>query len=162
MSRTSVTASAPQLAEQPVEAGAGPHRRSAVRAAAGRRGGAATTRPRATRSSSVSGAVDGVERPELGHRPAVDGDDDALARPGPPHGRGRVGPQVPDADPIHRRQLVTVCTRVYTRPTGRPAPAARRRLGAMNFAFTEEQEELRKTVRSFLEQQVARDRGPSS
>ena len=54
-------------------------------------------------------------------------------------------------------------TRVYTRVhiadwRGARKPASR--LGAMNFAFTEEQEELRSTVRAFLESKSPESRGP--
>ena len=42
-------------------------------------------------------------------------------------------------------------THVYTRRSCERARAAERRSGRMNFAFTEEQDELRKTVRAFLD-----------
>ena len=41
------------------------------------------------------------ERADLGDRDAVDRDDDALARPGPPHDGGDVVPELPDAHAFH-------------------------------------------------------------
>jgi alkylation response protein AidB-like acyl-CoA dehydrogenase len=82
---------------------------------------------------------------ELGRRSPVDGDDDALTVPSPPDGVRRVGSQVPDAEFVHSAE----CTCVYTLPIARIDFA--RQTSAMNFAFSEEQDELRKTVRAFLD-----------
>src|SRR5581483_10454539 len=80
-----------------------------------------------------------VEGAELRHGPPADGDDDPVARLGPPHGCRQVGPQLPD---VH----VHMCT-----PAKLPPTRSARHDPAMNFAFSEEQEELRRIVRQFLD-----------
>ena len=124
-----------------------PHRRPAV---GGRQvrvaRGASTARRRGEQRGRASRDVGGVERPELGGRPSGDGDDGALARGGPADGGGQVGAQLADTE----RGRGCVYTRVH-KQTCDGARASRPALGAMNFAFTEEQEELRKTVRAFLD-----------
>ena len=92
----------------------------------------------------------GLERAELGDRPAGDGDDDALAALGPAQDGGGVGP----AGRGRRRSRPSyahVYTCVHSCGAGRRRGTARPRCPAMNFAFSEEQEELRKVVRQFLE-----------
>src|SRR5581483_3121582 len=80
-----------------------------------------------------------VEGAELRHGPPADGDDDPVARLGPPHGCRQVGPQLPD---VH----VHMCT-----PAKLPPTRSARHDPAMNFAFSEEQEELRRIVPQFLD-----------
>ena len=98
----------------------------------GRRAGGAGSRRRGAWSSSGPSWATG--------RP-LDGDDDALAarRPGARRRRGR-----------HAGPGRTVWTHVYT-STIAIADASPAYSAAMNFAFTDEQEELRKTVRAFLD-----------
>ena len=144
VSRTSVTRRAARRGAG--RAGRPPTPGSGVRAAAGRGDGGRRPGPAPTRSRAC-GARPRVERSELGHRPAADRDDDALAgsRPAAPGALAR-------RSRMPTRSIAATTPVVYTRvhrPTGREP--TRRRLGRMNFAFSEEQEELRKTVRSFLE-----------
>lgn len=87
----------------------------------------------------------GFDGAQLGDGTAVDGYHDTLTAAGTAHRRGEVGPEFSNADHVYAS--------VHT-PTG-AGVAGRRRIGPMNFAFTEEQEELRKTVRAFLESKSA-------
>ncbi len=86
-----------------------------------------------------------AERAELGDRAAVDGHDDALSGAGPPDDGSEVRSQLSDPHGVHGPQ----CTQVYTEGFD-GVPATGQDVG-MNFAFSEEQEELRKTVRQFLD-----------
>ena len=92
----------------------------------------------------------GIERTELGGGSTVDRDDRAFAGVGTAHRIGQLGAQFADADrarPRRRvRKRVHMCTQHDSRHEDNP-----HQNGHMNFAFTEEQEELRKTVRAFLE-----------
>ena len=81
----------------------------------------------------------GVER---GGGGAGDGDDGGLAAGRPANVGGEVGTQLPDPDHVYRS--------VHT-PAGDDRAVRGSHTAPMNFAFTEEQEELRKTVRAFLE-----------
>jgi len=113
------------------------------------------------------GAGTVVERAEPGHRTSADGDNDLLARFGPLKVVGQIGSQPAGADgqtaaPV---EPITVCCRSHTetldrRPsrcvlvctrTGWPRQRGCPKVGDMNFAFSEEQEQLRQFVRSFLE-----------
>jgi alkylation response protein AidB-like acyl-CoA dehydrogenase len=82
----------------------------------------------------------GFDRAELGDGPPPDGHDDPFAGLGPPQRLGQLGPEHPH---------VHAYTGVHERPCSRQRPAAT--IPAMNFAFSEEQEELRRIVRQFLE-----------
>jgi alkylation response protein AidB-like acyl-CoA dehydrogenase len=82
---------------------------------------------------------------ELGRRSPVDGDDDALTVAGPSDCVGSVGSQVTDAEFVHSKE----CTSVYTSSIARIGQGGQTL--PMNFAFSEEQDELRKTVRAFLD-----------
>ena len=84
--------------------------------------------PRGDRSSIVGVAVVGLERAELGDRAAADGDDDPLAGPGPPHGRGQLGAQLADPQSFalptlrwpSRVHVYTECMRrAWVRTSGR-------------------------------------------
>ena len=108
-----------------------------------RRGG--TSAPAATRASIVTSSRGVVDRPEDRRRPAADGDDQSLAGRGAPHVGGEVLAQLAHPDP----RLVHVYASVRTAPCAIGEPSAGSL--AMNFAFTDEQDELRKIVRSFLE-----------
>ena len=108
----------------------------------------------ATRRHERSGGDEGVDR-HLGggvldraedrRRPAADGDDEALPAGGAAQLGGQVPAQLTRADP----RSVHVYTSVRTASCTSDDPSARS--SAMNFAFTDEQDELRKIVRSFLE-----------
>ena len=81
----------------------------------------------------------GLDRSELGHGAAVHGDHDPVAcRLGAPP--KRVRPELPHdhVAPVYTHRFATDRCPMQT--------------CGMNFAFSEEQEELRRTVRSFLEQ----------
>ncbi len=78
---------------------------------------------------------------EDGGGSAADGDDGGLAGSSAADVGGEVATEFSDADHVY--------TSVHTRVRRTPGRSAR--LTAMNFAFTEEQEELRKTVRGFLD-----------
>ncbi len=86
-----------------------------------------------------------VERPELGDRSAACRDDRAVTRGRAAHGRGERGTQLADADAAG-----TGCVHMRTQPN-LDAHGNRDDTRRMNFAFTDEQDELRNTVRSFLE-----------
>jgi len=75
---------------------------------------------------------------------AVDGDDDALSDLCPTHVCRQVGPEFPDAE------LSDGCVHARTHYTLRTLLAVAR-FRTMNFAFSEEQDQLRDFVRSFLE-----------
>ncbi len=90
------------------------------------------------------------ERSEGGHGPATDGDDDPVAGTGTPHRRGQVGPDLANPDLLLHGISVLMCTRASF-GAGATSPTFPR----MNFAFSEEQEELRNIVRQFLENKSA-------
>ena len=115
------------------------------------------------------GAVDRLQRPELGDRASVDGDHDALPGTGPTNGAGHARAQLPDPDSVDHgvRALApgraATCTPVDTwRRAPRPGSRLDQRTESdtsittptggptVNFAFSEEQEELRKVVKDFL------------
>ena len=130
--------SAPQLDEDAVDADAGPH------------GDRLGRTPRSTASRWQHGAGGDqpievgrlvVERAELRRGPPGHRDDDALTRRRPAARRPRDRPAAPGS---------IVWTHVYTSRVATPGQV-RRCMGAMNFAFTEEQDELRRTVRAFLD-----------
>ncbi len=78
---------------------------------------------------------------EGGHRGAGDRDDGRFTAGRAAHVGGEVGPELADPDHVYRS--------VHMQRWRGAAPVGN--TGDMNFAFTEEQEELRKTVRAFLE-----------
>ena len=78
---------------------------------------------------------------ERGDGGAGDGDHGGFAACGPTNVGGQIGPEL--TDPNH------VYSSVHG--VGGGTPTGSDTLRPMNFAFTEEQDELRKTVRAFLE-----------
>ena len=78
---------------------------------------------------------------ELGHGSTADGHHHPLAGAGSSHVGGQIGTEFADAQHVYAS--------VHTSTGAASGPVCR--LPPMNFAFTEEQEELRKTVRQFLE-----------
>ena len=97
-----------------------------------------------------------VEWTQLSDGPAGHGDDDAFTRAGTTHGRRDVGSQLADRHlhdhhRSHTASFVYTCVHMSIR-RGRPWAGS---VSCMNFAFSEEQEELRKTVRAFLEAKSA-------
>ena len=101
-----------------------------------------------------------VRGAELRHRTAVDGHDDALARPCPAYDGGdslrkwRTDPSVSSSTGPGVAQGTH---RDWQRGCWRPTPVP-----AMNFAFTDEQEELAQGRAPVPREQVARDRGPGA
>ena len=83
----------------------------------------------------------GFDGSQLGHSSAAHGYHHPLAGAGSSHVGGQIGTEFADAQHVYAS--------VHT-STGATSGRACR-LPGMNFAFTEEQEELRKTVRQFLE-----------
>ena len=85
----------------------------------------------------------------------ADGDDDSLPGPGTANDRSGVGPHISNAHPLHH--ACTVHTRTHNHGRGeRPiryngALVDRTVETNVNFAFSEDQEELRRVVRQFLE-----------
>ncbi len=92
-------------------------------------------------------AVVRFERAQLRHLTPADGDDDPLPGSGAAQVGGQVGPEFTHADHVYAS--------VHT--SSGATPNMCRRITPMNFAFTEEQEELRKTVRQFLEAKSAEE-----
>ena len=111
----------------------------------GRLGAARRLDETGRRQVGEGGGAGRLERAELGHGPAVDGDHQPLAGTDLPERGGQVGPQLPGAD-LHTQKRTHAYTDWLER-RGRAGP----RTPAMNFAFSEEQEELRRITRQFLE-----------
>ncbi len=129
--------SATELSQGAVDADARPHG-NGLRCAPG--GDAPGRNQRAGCNEALDARGRFVERGELGDGPAVLGDDRALTSGRSPDGPSEVATQLSHAKSVH------MCTQPDLRQWGKPAT-----LPPMNFAFTEEQEELRNMVRSFLE-----------
>ena len=94
-----------------------------------------------------------VERGYLGDGPTAGRDHGPFAGGCPPEGVGQVGAQFAGPDHPARAPTVTVlrvCVHVCTQADLPRRGKSTKTLG-MNFAFTEEQEELRSTVRAFME-----------
>ena len=81
-----------------------------------------------------------VERGELGDRSSVSGDEGTFASGSAPHRIGKARPEFSHANCVH------LCTQSDLDDSRNCGQSLR-----MNFAFTEEQEELRSTIRAFLE-----------
>src|SRR5215203_5754144 len=100
--------------------------------------------------SAESGLISHREGDQSGGGVAADRDEDRLAVGGSPHVGGQVGAQLADTD-LSRARIgrehvyASVHTPICVMST------AHARFAPMNFAFTEEQDELRKTVRQFLD-----------
>ncbi len=92
-------------------------------------------------------AVVRFERAQLRHLASADGDHHPLPSPRAAQVGGQVGPEFTHADHVYAS--------VHT--SSGATPNMCRRITPMNFAFTEEQEELRKTVRQFLEAKSAEE-----
>ena len=106
----------------------------------------ATSEPDARSCSSTGAAL--VERSELGDRPSAGRHDRPLAVAGAPYGLRELLAQGSHSD--RRRTGVHTRTQADLRRRRKPDDTP-----AMNFAFTEEQDELRNTVRAFLESKSA-------
>ena len=139
--------SAAQLTEDLIDADAGPHRdrswRPPLRCAARR-----NHRSGADQSGEV-GRVR-VERSDLRDRMPTGGDDGSFACRRAAHDRSQLAAQLANAEcsrkPFCFDLGVHVCTQADLHRSAQVVIIV-----LMNFAFTDEQEELRKTVRAFLE-----------
>ena len=138
-------ASSAQLPQRPIDPHARPDRHRSGRPPRAR---AAGRDERPGRQELLERRRALVERSELGDRPPAGRHDRALAVAGSANGLRQLLPQGAHSD--RRRTCVHTRTQADLRRCRKPDDTS-----AMNFAFTEEQDELRNTVRAFLESKSA-------